>query len=67
VSASAFEAWFRAQYGRPPSGWGRAAYLLDVARAQFNKAQEFYDRVRSYEDRRDAAIKAWQARGTRGE
>ena len=61
MSKSAFETWFRAQYGKPPRNWFAARNRLDVARFELERAENFYQRVREYEDRRDAALQAWQA------
>ena len=64
MSKSAFETWFRAQYGKPPSPRKSMHVLREACeaadRAHWHATLMLRQRE-DYEARRDAALTAWQA------
>lgn len=62
VKKSPFEGWFRAQYGPKPKGsWGQLYKRREELKVALLRAEaDLIDYVR-YEDKLDAARKAWNA------
>lgn len=61
---SAFDAWFVAQYGPRPSRLSliQLDERMDAARAEWSRLSDEYARAYQWDDNRDAALKAWQAK-----
>jgi hypothetical protein len=60
-----FGQWFRAQFGKRPSPRTvlQLEGVVDGVRWQLAKAEEVLRKTRKWENDREAALYAWQARG----
>lgn len=61
-----FESWFVEHYGTRPSAKtaGRLADDLSVAKQKVRQVEDLQDKVGVWDQRYDAALKAWMARET---
>lgn len=64
MSKSAFEKWFNEQFRERPSESSMADLLANVAtcKARTSAAERLLAQVERWEDQRQAALYAWQAR-----